>query len=217
LTQQLVYPLLLSSLLAAAIFLGRVYISHKFSHINLMWNLSLAWVPYLGSIWVALLQMRPKARWWYFLAPCVLWLVFFPNAAYLITDLYNLDDSRVPLWYDIGLFFTCAWTGCWLAIASLNTMHALVRKALGGAASWLFVLTIVALNAIGLYLGRFLRWNSWDIFFHPVAILNEVVTLMFHPTAYRETLAFTGLFAAFLLVGYVTFLSLQHRSTLEKR
>ncbi len=210
--QQLMYPLLLSSLLALAIFGGRVYLSRSALHLFLMWNLFLAWVPYLCSVWVAYLLLRERAHWWNFVVPSALWLLFFPNAAYLVTDFVNLDEKvGVPLWYDAVLFFVCAWTGLLLALVSLNTMQTLVKKFVGGAASWIFVFGIVGLTGVGLYLGRFLRWNSWDVVLHPYRILHDALTPVLHPLSHAQILGFTFMFAAFLLVTYLTFVSVQQR------
>src|SRR5919202_4818487 len=88
--RQLLYPILLCTWLAFGFYLGRVYLSHSGRHLFLMGNLFLAWIPYLCSLWVSALQARGWNRWWHYVIPTALWLLFFPNATYLIMDLYNL-------------------------------------------------------------------------------------------------------------------------------
>lgn len=211
LKHQLFYALVLSSLLAFAFFVGRVYISRTGTHFFLMWNLFLAWIPYLCSLLIAVLYLR-RARWWAFVLPAALWLLFFPNAAYLVTDLYNLEElAPVPFWYDIGLFAACAWTGLLLAVASLYTMQLLVKNYFGGALSWIFVFSVVALNGLGIYLGRFMRWNSWDLFVHPFRVLGDTIAPLLHPTSHREPVGVTLMFGALLLVCYITIVSFQQR------
>lgn len=211
LSRHLFYPLVLSSLLALAFYLGRIWLSRSPSHLFLMWNLFLAWVPYLCALAIGLLQMR-SSRAWLYLAPLAVWLLFFPNATYLVTDFYNLNEyASVPLWYDIGLYATCAWTGLLLAVASLMIVQGLVRQYLGAWFSWLFVLAMVGLNGVGIYLGRFMRWNSWDVFTDPIPVLNDALAPFMHPIAHRGSIAVMVMFSAFLLVCYVTVMSFTAR------
>jgi uncharacterized membrane protein len=171
----------------------------------LVWNLFLAWLPYLGSLWTTYLYRRQSRRWWSLLLPSLLWLIFFPNAPYLVTDLLHLQSrAPVPIWYDLGLLSTFAWAGLFLAIFSLRTMQMLVKTLAGSLTSWLFVASVLGLSGLGIYLGRFLNWNSWDLFFHPFDVLSDVAIRLAHPLSHLQTFGVTFLFAAFLLVCYLT-------------
>jgi uncharacterized membrane protein len=208
----LIYPLVLSSLLAGLLFAGRVYINRNSTFRFLVWNLFLAWLPYLCSLCIVLLHQRYPRRWWLLVIPSALWLVFLPNAPYIITDLWHLQERRpVPPWYDIGMFAAFAWTGLFLAVASLNAMQNIVRGYLGRVVSWLFAFGAIALSGLGIYLGRFLDWNSWDLIFHPRAVLIDVATRLIHPIRNAQAYGVTIMFAAFFLVCYVTFVSVEHR------
>jgi uncharacterized membrane protein len=207
---QLLYPILLSSLLAGTLFVGRVLLSLNFAYTNLIWNLFLAWVPYLCSIWAAGLHRIFPQQSWMLLLPGILWLIFFPNAPYIITDFTHLRDRPyVPLWYDIGLFATFAWTGCFLAIASLRTMQIIVKSHLGWIMSWIFASYALVMGGLGIYLGRFSRWNSWDLFLHPKAILLDVIHRLLDPLSNLSFYGFTMMFTAFLFVCYLTFISVR--------
>ncbi len=209
--RQLLYPLVLSSFLSTALWLARLIYTGFWAYGFLPWNLFLAWIPYLLGMAAAAINLRYPGRWWLLLAPSFLWLIFFPNAPYIVTDLLHLDEYRgAPLWYDIGLIATYAWTGLFLGVASLNTMQGLVRAYLGRATSWLFAAGVMLLSGLGIYLGRFLNWNSWDLFFHPQLILASLLERMFHPVSFLQIYGFTFIFAAFLLVCYITFISVQH-------
>jgi uncharacterized membrane protein len=209
---QLIYPLVLSSLLACAIFAGRVYLSQATTFRFLIWNLFLAWIPYLCSLAIALLHRRYPGRGWYLLLPGLVWLIFLPNAPYIITDMWHLDERPpVPTWYDIGMLATFSWTGCFLAVVSLNIMQNLVKEFFGRATSWLFVLGSIGLSGLGIYLGRFRQWNSWDLILQPHSVLTDVVSRFAHPVRNPQVFGVTFLFAAFLLVCYVTFVSVEHR------
>ena len=158
--EQLVYPIVLSSLLGVAFFVFRVLWSGRSQHIFLMWNLFLAWIPYLCALCMAIMYAW-RASWWQYIIPAVLFVLFFPNAAYLVTDLQNLENvPPVPFWYDIGFFATMAWTGLLLAVASLQIVQRIVKESFGLIQGWVVVLMVVALNGVGIYLGRVLRWNS---------------------------------------------------------
>jgi uncharacterized membrane protein len=207
------YPISLSTLLAVGLFVSRAYLMVRLDNSPtlsltygfLVWNLFLAWIPYLSSLWAARIHQRHPGRWWYLVIPGALWLIFFPNAPYIVTDFLHLRErSPIPLWYDVGMLTVFAWTGLFLAIFSLRTMQTLVRSFLGSLASWLFVLVSLGLGGLGVYIGRFLRWNSWDLLLHPRGVLADVLIRLADPLNYPRTLGVTFLFAAFLLVCYLT-------------
>ena len=205
LVRQSLYPLLLSSLLAVALFAGRVYRSYSKSYVFLLWNLFLAWIPYLSSLWADRLHQRNPSRWWHLIIPSTLWLVFFPNAPYIVTDFWHLQERpSIPLWYDIGMLAAFAWAGLFLAVFSLQTMQRLVRHHLGSVLSWTFVTTVLGLSGLGIYLGRFLRWNSWDLFLRPKGVLRDVAVPLLNPWGHPQAFGVTFLFAALLLVCYLT-------------
>lgn len=203
------YPLVLSSLLAFGIYAGRAVISHEWRvYASLVWNLFLAWLPYLFSLWAVALDVLFPKRWWLLLIPGALWLLFFPNAAYIVTDFLHLKERPlIPLWFDIILMISFAWTGLFLSIASLRNMQILAKKYVGAILSWLFVTVAIGLNGLGMYLGRFERWNSWDFFFHPRHIVADIAVRFKEPFENLRFFGFTFLFTAFLLVCYLTFVS----------
>lgn len=206
LLRQSFYPLVLSSALAITLLAARVHQSHSLMYVFLVWNLFLAWVPYAGSLWMLATWRRHPRDWWRLVVPGALWLIFFPNAPYIITDFIHLRPiAPVPLWYDIGLLASFAWAGCFLAVASLHGMQAIVKSSLGAVAGWLFVLAVVGLSGLGIYLGRFLRWNSWDLLLAPRGVLADVAAILADPLGQPRPLGVSCIFAAFLFVCYVTF------------
>jgi uncharacterized membrane protein len=208
----LVYPLVLSSLFACALYLGRVYHTRTWTFLFLVWNLFLAWIPYVVSLGIVFLHRRYPRRWWLIAIPGFVWLVFLPNAPYILTDLWHLQGYRsVPMWYDIGMLVTFAWSGLFLAVISLYEMQSIVRDYFGSILGWLFALTVIGLSGFGIYLGRFLDWNSWDLILHPQTILNDILMRVVHPIQYSQTYAVSFLFAMFFFVCYLTFVSVGHR------
>jgi len=133
------------------------------------------------------------------------WLLFFPNAPYLITDLFHLDTRPgVPLWYDLALILSCAWNGLMLAYASLSDMQRLVQQRLGSVIGWAFATLALLLSSFGIYLGRYLRFNSWDVLANPIALFYDILNRLLHPFTFPGTWGVTLVFGVFLLLGYGT-------------
>jgi uncharacterized membrane protein len=202
------YAVLLSSALAVMLFAGRIYLSRTIVFAFLGWNLVLAWVPYLLSLWADQLHRHYPRYWWGLFVPGVLWIAFFPNASYILTDFWHLAERPpVPIWYDIGLLAVFSLSGLFLAVLSLRVMQRLVRYYVGNALSWLFVMVVAGLSGLGVYLGRFLRWNSWDLLLHPRGVLADVATRLANPLAHRQTFGVTFLFGAILFLCYLALTS----------
>lgn len=215
LVDQAFYPLALSTLLTASLFISRAYLIQRWEYRFLPWNLFLAWIPYLSSLVVAVLHQCYPQRWAYWLLPGLLWLTFFPNAPYLVTDFVHLHRNfHIPIWYDIVLLATAVWTGLFLAIFSLRIMQRLVKAHLGSVVGWLFVPIIMGLSGLGIYLGRFLDWNSWDLLVHPGKILADTAFLLSSPMENFKAFGFMALIAAFIFVCYLTLTAISSRERL---
>jgi uncharacterized membrane protein len=187
-------------------FLAELSLGYTLTYIFLIWNLFLAWIPYLCSLWAARTHRRYPRRWLLLIIPGVMWFAFFPNAPYILTDLMHLRArAPIPIWYDVVMIVVFAWTGLFLAIYSLRTMHIVVRDYVGSFVAGLFVFGILGLSGLGIYVGRFLRWNSWDLLLHPRSVLANVASHMVNPWSYPQAWGVTLLFATFLLICYVTF------------
>ena len=200
------YPLVLSSALACAMLAGRIYLSQTWGYTHMVWNLFLAWIPFLCSIWIAQQAERHPRHSWWLLLPGMVWLIFLPNAPYMITDIrYIRFIESFLLWYDIVLIVAFAWTGCFLAVVSLHIVHTLASRHIGTAGGWIGVAMTTLLSGLGVYLGRFLRWNSWDVLVDPQGIMRDVVTHATHPQQYQAVIAVTSTFAALLMVCYLMF------------
>ena len=200
------YPLFLATALSGALLLGRMRLSGTSSYIFLFWNIFLAWIPYLVSLAMLALHQQAPLRRRTLAALGAVWFCFLPNAPYLITDLMHLrHNAGVPLIYDVGMLASVAWTGSFLGVASLRMVQNLVRQAYGAVIGWLFVLTVVGCSGFGIYLGRVLRWNSWDVVLNPGAVLADVLPRAANPLAHPELPGITIIFAAIFLICYSTF------------
>jgi len=207
-----------STVLCLGLIVLRAWHYRSSVQIWLVWNLFLAWLPALGAFAAYNLNRWPtRLRWLPIIGISLLWLLFLPNAPYLVTDIIHLrPPAGVPLWYDLITLVAFAWTGSFLGLVSLFLMQILVRRTVGAAASWVFVIGVLALNGIGIYLGRFLRWNSWDLLFHPTSLFYDLLEALYHPQEHLQTIAFAGLFtllfsAVYLMMLAFTQLHLEHR------
>jgi uncharacterized membrane protein len=200
------YPIALSTFLFFLFFLGRVYWSQELIYQNLVWNLFLAWLPYLFSLSVAVIHQFRPSWWWALIVPAVLWVVFLPNALYLVTDLNHLrNKATIPVWYDAGFLSIAAWTGLFLAVGSLNTMQKIVQSFAGKMAGWIFALMIIGSSGYGVYIGRFLRWNSWDILHDPLLIISDSLTPITNPLQSKDMIVFIIMYTSLYLVTYLAF------------
>jgi uncharacterized membrane protein len=208
LSHQSLYPLILSSGLAVTFYFLRVFYAHNWNYSNLMWNLFLAWVPYIFSFMAATFRRLLPKQWWLIPLAALPWLAFFPNAPYMVTDFYHLAQRPpVPFWYDIGLITIFAFAGLFLAIASLRTMHQLVEATLGKLTGWVFAILVLSLGGLGVYLGRFGRYNSWDLLIHPKVVLKDIAIQLLNPLDNLGFVGFTLMFTAIMVVFYLMFVS----------
>jgi uncharacterized membrane protein len=171
----------------------------------LVWNLVLAWVPFLIAWSLERTYIRTGSML-LVAAGLFIWLLFFPNAPYIITDLLHLKDRPfIPHWYDVMLFTSFAWTGLLLGFASLYIVQQFIRKHISGSMSWVVAFGAIFLGSFGVYLGRFQRWNSWDLFTQPIALLRDIGHSFIDPTAFVNTWGITLVLAGFMSIGYLTF------------
>jgi uncharacterized membrane protein len=208
LSHQSLYPLILASGLAVTFYSLRVLYAHNWNYRNLMWNLVLAWVPYGLSFLAATFHRLFPKQWWLIPLTALPWLAFFPNAPYMVTDFYHLAQRPpVPFWYDIGLITIFSFAGLFLAIASLRTMHQLVEASLGKLTGWSFALFVLSLGGLGVYLGRFGRYNSWDLLIQPKAVLKDIALQLLNPLDNLGFVGFTLMFTSIMIVFYLMFVS----------
>jgi uncharacterized membrane protein len=172
----------------------------------LIWNLFLAWIPYwvaLGLDFFSRMKKTPSIFFMSFLT--VLWLLFFPNAPYIITDLLHLKDRFiVPHWYDLMLIVSFAWTGLILGYCSLFEVQRYLELHFSKWIVGSIISVAICLGGFGVYMGRIQRWNSWDIMTHPLAMVKQEVHILTNPFDYLNTLGMAVVLSGFLMIGYLT-------------
>ncbi|HRQ38488.1 MAG TPA: DUF1361 domain-containing protein [Chloroflexota bacterium] len=199
--------LLFASTVSVALLIIRSFYSGQLLFAFLVWNLILAWLPFLFATVVIMFHGKHYVTIFF----AILWLLFFPNALYIVTDLLHLRPRvDVPLWYDMILLFSFALTGLCLGFASLSLLQSRVAAHWGHRVGWLFALAAMALAGLGVYIGRFLRWNSWDVFSSPTSLLLDLHLTLTTPLLLAKMAAVTlGLMAVFTFT-YIIFTVLPH-------
>lgn len=199
-----------ATIISVLIWRLRTEISGSGNYAFLIWNLFLAWIPFIISYftYTAVLNRRQVL----ILAPlgACLWLIFFPNAPYILTDFQHLAGNwrDVPVWYDVLLLIWFSFTGLMLGMTSLFMMQEIIRQEFGRWAGWGFVAMVAALSSVGVYAGRFLRWNSWDIFKDFAGLARFTLARAQDPSL--QSIVFTSLFGAFFIFLYVTLYTFAH-------
>jgi uncharacterized membrane protein len=190
---------------------ARVVYTDSSRHTGLIWNLFLAWIPFILSYFAHALSW--KRLWVYIAVPFVafLWLLFFPNAPYMLTDLQDLargTGREAPLWYDVIIVVWCSWTGTLLGVISLYLMQDIITRTFNRWVGWVFVFVISSLSSFGIYIGRFVRLNSWDILQNPTETAMEILGIVIDPS--RRLAAFTMAYTFFFLFIFLLLYSFSH-------
>ena len=201
--------LILLSALSCILLIIRVIQTEQLRGVFLLWNLFLAWMPLFFALLarrLASLRFRKLPfRQVLIYANLGLWLLFFPNAPYLITDLIHLGEYNTHiLWFDTIGFFIVALAGIATGLYSLFVAHEVLNKLISKHLAWIIISMSVLLSGFGLYLGRFVRFNSWDLFTQPFFLLRKSLHELRNPLALQTTIVF----ALVVMVLYISTLIL---------
>lgn len=189
----------------------RMHLSGTASFCFLIWNLILAWVPYILSQFFAAHDLR--RHWLSALAVLAAWVLFLPNGPYIITDLLHLRQRVViPFWYDVLLVSSYAWLGLLLSLLSVRQIHHKLTGHFAPRKLWIALPALFFSAGYGIYLGRFLRWNSWDVFFRPIYLLRRSLTELIHPFSHPQPLQVTVVIGTLLMLSYAVFYLSHHQN-----
>jgi len=217
----------LSMLFSCLLVAVRIAHTGRLTFIFLIWNLLLAYIPYFitayanpfrheddrtnpfrhldgraGSPWHK--SFGGKLRFGLFFG-C--WLLFIPNAFYIFTDLFHLNDRftnrLVPQWYDLVLILSFAWNGLLLGVLSVRQMEHLLAPILPKRQKLLFLYPIMWLNALGVYIGRYLRYNSWDVVTSPLDLFRDIAAMVIHPLRHQYAWDMILCFSTLLTLIYL--------------
>ncbi len=196
----LVASILFSFLLSVA----RIIYSGSFHFVWLNWNLFLAFIPYMITCSLEF-NDRWKKNSFRFILAFLGWILFIPNSFYIITDLFHLRwFEGVPIWYDLALLLSFAWNGLILGIVSVRQMEKIIEEKLGVRNELFFVYPVMWLNALGVYVGRFLRFNSWDVISNPFQLIADISNILIHPFQNKYAWGMILCFSLLMTLMYVT-------------
>jgi len=198
-----IFAFVLASGLCGAMLLARAVETGSSSYRFLVWNLVLAWVPFVLALTLYDGQRRGSARGWQLLLAGG-WLLFLPNAPYIVTDFLHVGViGGAPIWFDASLVAAFAATGVMLGLASLLLVQALVARAWGAVWSWIMLVPVLGLCSLGIALGRVARFNSWDAVAQPGAILRVLGDKLLDPGSAVRGIALVAALTVSLAVGYL--------------
>jgi len=184
----------------------------------LNWDIFLAWTPALLALaldgMISLYRSQRMGIVGRLLIGLIglCWLFFYPNAAYLVTDLVHPFVHYRPsgrfvqdleFWYHLFLFFNAGLLGLGLGTYALSSVQQHIAERFGSLWSWLFALIVLILSSVGIYIGRFIRWNSWDVFTRPQRIWSDIMTIVNDPSELRFMLIFTGMILVISVLSYI--------------
>jgi uncharacterized membrane protein len=179
----------------------RIVYTGSFLFTFLVWNLFLAFVPYFLARQIG----RLRKNKWTFFGGVFVWLLFVPNAFYILTDLFHLDmNEAVPLWYDLALLLSFAWNGLLFGILSIRLMEKQFEQYFSRKFDLVFIVPVMALNGLGVYIGRYLRFNSWDIVIKPLQLTQDMAYLFVHPLRNRFDWSMIVCYTVLMTLIYLT-------------
>lgn len=195
-----IIPLLI---LALTLNILRVVIWDKDSFVFIPWNIFLAFVPFVISSLLLSFSKEGRIKKIVLVAGILLWLLFIPNAFYIITDFIHLGVVRsVPILYDVFLLFSSASIGLILGFSSLFHIEQIIKMKFSGRKTSLIIGVIILIISFGIYLGRFLRFNSWDVFINHTYLIKNVWKIFSQSATHIEVYLYTVLFFFFLSLFY---------------
>jgi len=203
--------MLILSLFCVGTSLFRRFYSGNWSFFFLNWNLFLAFVPWALT---SISFIRPKIQSSVpgIVILLVFWLLFFPNAPYIITDLFHLRViQNMPVWYDTLMVLSYAWTGMLFGFLSLLDIEEILKRKLPRQLVTCISVFLLFVGSFGIYIGRYLRWNTWDLFTRTTEVLTDISDRFVNPFDHRTTWGVTMFMGIFLNVVYWSFRQVKKR------
>ncbi len=176
--------------------------AHEF--ISLNWNLFLAFIPWFLSSLIILKKLENNKILLSLLM--FAWVLFFPNAPYILTDLFHLGEvPNAPIWFDLIMILSFAFTGLLFGFVSLLDIEKIFSKYLGKSKMVFVTIGFLFLSGFGIYVGRFLRWNSWDVFSQPLPLFSDILHRFANPLSHPKAWGLTILLGILLNLLYFSF------------
>lgn len=199
--------LLLFSAFSVSLLMVRIVYTDDLRYLTLTWNLFLAWLPYACSTFM---QKRPQwtSNWVKLGAALVIWLLLIPNSFYIITDLFHLRKrASIPVWFDLALIFSFAWSALIMGILSVRHIERIIHRRYR-IQGFLLIIPLMFVIAFGIYIGRYMRYNSWDVLTNPFQLVRDIADLITRPLHYRFDWSMVLCYGVLLSLIYLTLIHL---------
>ncbi len=199
--------LLGASLVSVGLFVASAIQAHNWEYYYLIWNLFLAWIPLCLVIWLEKILRQKLWSSGLALLVTILFVLFLPNAFYMTTDLIHLQEvPQLDLVTDVVMFSSFVFSAFMVGLVSVYMLHKELAQRVKLLTGWLYIGALLLSSSFAIYIGRDLRWNSWDIIVNPASVLFEVsdhiINPITHPEMFSTTLSFFALIASVYLVAW---------------
>ena len=193
-------------ILAGMLNILRVLIFGNITFLYLFWNILLASIPFFISSILVLRTDKDNMIKPFFIIGFILWFIFLPNAPYVVTDFIHLGRIHgVPVMYDIFVLFSSSYVSLLFGLYSLEHMEKIFLLKFSKKITNIIIIITILFTSFGIYLGRFLRFNSWDLFTSHSSIISSVFRIFTGPNSYISVCSYTFLFFLFIYISYISF------------
>ena len=196
--------LVLLSAVAVILLIIRIVASDSFRYGFMFWNLFLAFIPLLLA-WGLVYRIK-RFGWlkWQQIGLFILWLVFLPNSFYMVTDLVHLRPNfEADLLFDITVLMSFIVAGLAFGIMSVVLIHREISKRLAEKQAYGLIGLIILASSFAVCLGRYTRWNTWDIILQPAGLLFDVSDRFINPVTHLQTYQTTATLFLLLFGTYI--------------
>ena len=202
-TTRLLMTLLASSMVSVLLLSVRMIVAGNTRFLFMVWNLFLAWLPLVFALGFRLNLTKHRLTAWQNVGLLVLWLGFLPNSFYLMSDLIHLQSSgEAAVLYDIAMIMSFIINGLILGYISIYIVHVQLLKKWSDRMILGFLAFVFLACGFAIYLGRYLRWNTWDILLNPFGILFDLSERIINPFIHFQTYVTTLTFFILLSSTY---------------
>ena len=203
-------PIYVLLILSCLLNIFRIVLFNKYSLVYVIWNIFLAFLPFVISSIILNNSMANKLSKFNLIFWGIIWLLLIPNSPYIVTDLIHIGEIRaVPPLYDSFLLFSSAWTGLLLGLYSISHIEQILKMKYTQKITSLIIFVIMLFISFGMFLGRFLRFNSWDILARPMTFINGIGEIFTNSNYFLGLLLYTSLFLFFIFMSYISWKSTQ--------
>jgi uncharacterized membrane protein len=192
------YPMLAFNI---GMIVTRIIFTTELTFVFIAWNLFLATVPLCMAHKMEYAQSRTRG----FIFGAI-WLLFFTNSMYIVTDLFHLcERPEIPLWFDLILLLSAALNGVIMGYISLFKVEQWLKGFVPVKYITVMLFCILFLCGYGIYLGRYLRWNSWDTLVQPHHLFSDILYHCIHPFRNIDVWLLSFVFATWMYLLYTHF------------